>query len=121
MARRESLWRQVEEWLKRVRCQDYTGSFREHAIDGVALAGLYRLGAGPRHLQVVSSSCGGNSSDTTTTNTCTSNSGGKLLSSGGGAIKQRRRSGARGRTWIAGRGGPSSRGRREQPQGSRWF
>ncbi len=34
---------EVEEWLKRVKCAEYVGVFREHCMDGVALAGLHRL------------------------------------------------------------------------------
>ncbi len=36
---------EVEEWLKRIRCAEYVGIFREHGMDGMALAGLYRWGA----------------------------------------------------------------------------
>ncbi|PNH02769.1 hypothetical protein TSOC_011218, partial [Tetrabaena socialis] len=41
---------EVEEWLKRIRCADYVGTFREHNMDGVALGGLYRMGADMRFL-----------------------------------------------------------------------
>ncbi|GFH15683.1 predicted protein [Haematococcus lacustris] len=34
--------RRVEEWLRRVRCADYVGVFREKDMDGLALSGLHR-------------------------------------------------------------------------------
>jgi hypothetical protein len=33
---------QVEDWLRRIRCGDYVGAFREKDMDGPALSGLYR-------------------------------------------------------------------------------
>ncbi|GFR48254.1 hypothetical protein Agub_g10119 [Astrephomene gubernaculifera] len=41
---------EVEEWLKRIKCSDYVGTFREHNMDGVALSGLYRMGTDMRFL-----------------------------------------------------------------------
>eukprot|EP00198_Chlamydomonas_reinhardtii_P000418 XP_001689753.1 predicted protein [Chlamydomonas reinhardtii] len=41
---------EVEEWLKRIKCSDYVGTFREHNMDGVALSGLYRMGSDMRFL-----------------------------------------------------------------------
>ncbi|EFJ50517.1 hypothetical protein VOLCADRAFT_103968 [Volvox carteri f. nagariensis] len=41
---------EVEEWLKRIKCADYVGTFREHSMDGVALSGLYRMGTDMRFL-----------------------------------------------------------------------
>ncbi|GFH21548.1 uncharacterized protein HaLaN_18876, partial [Haematococcus lacustris] len=32
---------EVEEWLRRVRCADYVGVFREKDMDGLALSGLH--------------------------------------------------------------------------------
>lgn len=40
----------MEEWLKRIKCSDYVGTFREHNMDGVALSGLYRMGSDMRFL-----------------------------------------------------------------------
>ncbi|GLI60450.1 hypothetical protein VaNZ11_002607 [Volvox africanus] len=41
---------EVEEWLKRIRCAEYVGTFREHNMDGVALSGLHRMGTDMRFL-----------------------------------------------------------------------
>lgn len=41
---------EVEEWLKRIKCGEYVGIFREHNMDGVALSGLYRMGGDMRFL-----------------------------------------------------------------------
>ncbi|KXZ55044.1 hypothetical protein GPECTOR_3g203 [Gonium pectorale] len=44
---------EVEEWLKRIKCADYVGTFREHSMDGVALSGLYRMSSDMRLLHEV--------------------------------------------------------------------
>lgn len=36
---------EVEEWLKRIKCSEFVGAFREKDMDGVALSGLYRMTA----------------------------------------------------------------------------
>uniref|UniRef100_A0A7S0RZL4 ADP-ribosyl cyclase/cyclic ADP-ribose hydrolase n=1 Tax=Chlamydomonas leiostraca TaxID=1034604 RepID=A0A7S0RZL4_9CHLO len=36
---------EVEDWLKRIKCSEFVGSFREKDMDGVALSGLYRMSA----------------------------------------------------------------------------
>ncbi|KAL6761002.1 armadillo-type protein [Haematococcus lacustris] len=39
---------EVEEWLRRVRCADYVGVFREKDMDGLALSGLHRMSSDHR-------------------------------------------------------------------------
>lgn len=33
---------EVEDWLKRIKCAEFSATFREKDMDGVALSGLYR-------------------------------------------------------------------------------
>ena len=34
---------EVEDWLRRVKCAEYTAAFKRQGMDGMALAGLFRL------------------------------------------------------------------------------